>query len=145
MILKNILSAKGSTVHCIEADATLHEAVQKLVEHNVGSLLIVEEDAEGKRPVGIVTERDLLRYCASGECKLERAKVSDVMSTELITASPDDRVDQIMGVMTQKRIRHLPVCEKGRLVGMISIGDVVKAQHDRLAVDNRFMKDYIQG
>ncbi len=73
MILKNILSAKGSTVHCIEADATLHEAVQKLVEHNVGSLLIVEEDAEGKRPVGIVTERDLLRYCASGECKLERA------------------------------------------------------------------------
>jgi len=145
MILKDILGAKGNTVHCIEADAALENAVRKLIEHNVGSLVIVARGPEGEQPVGIVTERDLLRYCASGACKLGPAKVSDLMSTKLVTASPDDRVDQIMGVMTQKRMRHLPVCEEGRLVGLVSIGDVVKAQHDRLAVENRFMRDYIQG
>lgn len=144
MTLKEILKAKGAAVYSIEAEATLNDAVQKLVEHNVGSLVIVAKEGEGERPVGIVTERDLLRYCASGSCKVGPAKVSDLMTTELITASPEDRVDQVMGVMTQKRIRHLPVCEKGRLVGLVSIGDVVKAQHDRLAVENRFMKDYIQ-
>ena len=65
------------------------------------------------------------------------------MTKELITASPGDSVEQIFGVITAKRIRHLPVLHDGRLVGIVSIGDLVKAQHDRLAMENRFMKDYI--
>ncbi len=144
MILKEILGVKGSTVHCIGPDATFDEAVRKLVEHNVGSLVVCPAGDQAQRPVGIVTERDFLRHCASGKCSAGPAKVSDVMSTELVTASPADRVEQIMGVMTEKRLRHLPVCEEGRLVGLVSIGDVVKAQHDRLALENKLMKDYIQ-
>ena len=70
-------------------------------------------------------------------------KVAELMTSNVITASPDDSVEQIMGLMTTKRIRHLPVLADDRVVGVVSIGDIVKAQHDSLAVENRFMKDYI--
>jgi CBS domain-containing protein len=70
--------------------------------------------------------------------------VADVMSTNLITGVPGDAIENVMGLMTTKRIRHLPVVAEGRLIGIISIGDVVKAQHDHLAMENRFMKDYIR-
>lgn len=143
MTLNDILRAKGSTVHCIGPDATLDEAVGELVRHNVGSLVVCRPEAEGERPAGIITERDVLHHCASGKCKLGSVKVADVMSAELVTASPNDAVEEIMGVMTKKRLRHLPVSAEGRLVGLVSIGDVVKAQHDRLAIENKFMKDYI--
>lgn len=145
MTLKEILSVKGSEVYCIQAETTLEEAVRKLVRHNVGSLVVCTPPSEGQRPVGIVTERDVLRHCASGSYDLAAVKVSEVMSTDLVTASPDDAVEQAMGVMTKNRLRHLPVCVEGRLAGLVSIGDLVKAQHDRLALENRFMKDYIQG
>lgn len=145
MTLKEILDRKGATVHRIGRDATLTEAVHVLVEHNVGSLVVCEPEGEGERPVGIITERDILHLCASGRCKLAAMTVGDVMSTDLFTASPDERVEDIMGVMTKKRFRHVPICVEGRLVGLISIGDVVKSQHDRLAMENKFMKDYIQG
>ena len=144
MTLKEILQSKGSAVHCVTPDVMLSDAVQKLVEHNVGSLVVVAAESEEPKPVGIITERDVLRHCGSGKCNIEPTKVADVMTSNLVTASPDDRVEQVMGVMTKHRLRHLPVCDKGRLVGMISIGDVVKAQHDRLALENQFMKDYIQ-
>ena len=145
MTLKEILEAKGSTVYTIGPDAALDEVTRELVRHNVGSLLVVERDlAEGERVLGIVTERDILRFCASGKGSLSGVKASEVMTAELETASPSDRVESIMGLMTGKRIRHLPVLSEGRLVGIVSIGDIVKAQHDRLAMENQFMKDYIR-
>ena len=144
MTLQEILNIKGSGVYCIGPDATLADAVQKLVEHNVGSLVVCGSGDEAQRPVGIVTERDVLHFCASGKCELGPVKVVDVMSTELVTATPNDAVEEIMGVMTTRRLRHLPVCTEGRLVGLVSIGDVVKAQHDHLAMENQFMKNYIR-
>jgi len=95
--------------------------------------------------VGILTERDMLRCFAAGKCDLNQMTVADFMTTKLMTAKPTDSVTDLMGVMTTHRIRHLPVLCEGRLAGMISIGDLVKAQHDRLAMENRFMKDYIDG
>ena len=80
----------------------------------------------------------------AGACRLMDTKVVDVMTTEVITGSPGDTVEQIMGLMTNKRIRHLPVLSEGRLLGIVSIGDLVKAQLDDLATENRFMKDYIR-
>ena len=145
MTIQEILNAKGSTVHTIGPDATLEEAVGELIRHNVGSLVVCASEAQPDRPIGIITERDLLRTCATSKCGIAEAKVADQMSTDLITASAEDSVERIMGVMTEKRIRHLPVCTEGRLVGLVSIGDVVKAQHDRLAMENKFMKDYISG
>jgi len=116
-----------------------------MAEHNIGSMLVCRRDlAEGEQLVGIVTERDLLRCLAKGNCDLASILVSAVMTTRLITATPDDLVMDLMGVMTTHRIRHVPVLSEGRLVGMVSIGDLLKAEHDHLAVENRFMRDYIQ-
>ncbi len=145
MKLQDILLSKGSTVYTIEPDATLDEAARTLVKHRVGSLLVCRRDlSEGEQLVGIVTERDLLYCSAERQCLLSEVRVSEVMTVELVTGTPEQPVEEVMGVMTAKRIRHLPVLSSGRLVGMVSIGDVVKAQHHQLALENRFMKDYIQ-
>ena len=144
MKLHEILSAKGITVQTIAPEATLEEVVRTLVEHRIGSLVVCRPDAAGKEElVGIITERDILHACVAGNKPLAEARVAEAMSTALVTGSPEDDVEQVMGLMTTRRIRHLPVLIEGHLAGIISIGDVVKAQHDRLAVENRFMKDYI--
>jgi CBS domain-containing protein len=145
MTLQDILSVKGSTVYTIAPEATLADVVRELVEHRVGALVICGPDtAEEKRLLGIITERDILYCCARGDTDLAKVRVADVMSTNLLTSTPEAAIEEVMGLMTNKRIRHLPVLSKGRLAGIISIGDVVKAQHDNLAMENRFMKDYIR-
>ena len=144
MKLQDILNVKGSAVHSISPDASLEEVVRTLVERRIGSLVVCGPDAGEKATLlGIITERDILHACLPGKKPLAEAKVADAMSTELVTGSPDDEVEQVMGLMTTRRIRHLPVLAEGRLAGIISIGDVVKAQLDSLALENRFMKDYI--
>lgn len=145
MTLRDILADKGSQVHTISPAATLDDVVQKLVQNNCGSLLVCEPNG-GREPrvVGIITERDILRSCAARKT-LDQVRVLEVMSPKLITGSPADTVEETMGLMTEQRIRHLPILEKDRLVGMISIGDVVKAQHHAFAVENEYLKTYIQG
>ena len=145
MNLEEILRAKGSTVFTIGAEATLEQAISRLVDHNIGSLVVCDRDVEhGERPIGIITERDILHACSSRSGHdLSTTRVEEVMSTDLSKASPTDLVENMMGLMTKKRIRHLPVVSEGRLVGLVSIGDIVKVQHDRLAMENQFMKDYI--
>jgi CBS domain-containing protein len=145
MKLQEILAAKGSTVYTISPTATLHVAAQTLVGYRVGALLVFEDgtDHTADRILGIVSERDLLRSWAADAACLERIRVAEVMSHPVVTGTPDDRVEDVMGLMTRERKRHLPVVAGGRLVGIVSIGDVVKCQHDQLALENRFMKDYI--
>lgn len=146
MNLQDILSLKGSAVYTTPPEAMLAEVVQRMVHHKVGAMLVCRQDpAGGEQLVGIVTERDLLRLFAAGRCELAKIQVAEVMSTRLITASPNDLVVDLMGVMTTHRIRHVPVLSEGRLVGIVSIGDLLKAQHEHLAVENRFMRNYIQG
>lgn len=145
MNLQDILSEKGTTVYTISPDANLLQVARKLVECKVGSLLIyrmVEGQSE-PRLAGIVSERDILRMVATGSRSLEEITVGEVMSTHLIVGSPGDSVEDIMGLLTRERKRHLPVLCEGRVVGIVSIGDIVKAQHRALATENRFMKDYI--
>lgn len=145
MKLQDILAVKGTTVFTTPPDASLAQVVRQMVEHNVGSAVVCLRDViEGERLVGIITERDLLRCFAAGKCDLTLMRVSEVMTTNLITAAPTDSAADLMGVMTTHRIRHVPVLAEGRLVGMVSIGDLMKAQHDHLAVENQFMRDYIQ-
>ncbi len=155
MLLQDILKAKGIAIFWIAPQATLADAVHELVTHHIGALLVGEPDpAGGLRLVGILSERDLLYAhagqrghlgpgAAAGQCPWMDCKVAELMTSELIIASPADSVEQVMGLMTTKRIRHLPVLSDDRVVGIVSIGDIVKAQHDSLAVENRFMKDYI--
>ena len=95
---------------------------------------------------GIVTERDVLRALAGRGGRLDGLHVSDVMTRNLITAAPTEEVGAVMGLMTEHRVRHLPViAEDGRLAGMISIGDVVKSQHNSMVLENHFLKSYLHG
>lgn len=146
MTLYDILRTKGSAVHTIGPNATLEEATEELVRHNIGSLVVCDRDlSEGERLLGIITERDIIRFAASGMGELAAFKVAAFMTRRVLTGSPHDSVETIMELMTTNRVRHLPVLSEGRLVGLISIGDVVKSQLDQLAMENHFMKHYITG
>ena len=141
MKLSEILQSKGSDVYSIAPEATLAELAEALVEHNCGSLVVMHEG----RMVGIITERDFLRSYASSKQDCSSLYVSDFMTTDVITGSPEDSAADTMGLLTAQRIRHLPILDgAGNLVGMISIGDVVKAHHEQLSIENHFMKSYIQ-
>lgn len=145
MYLSDILRHKGPDVHAIAPGDTLDEAAQTLVRHNIGSLVVCDEGHDCDPPlVGILTERDILRACAARPASLVAVRVREVMSTPVLTASPHDSVVSAMGLLTRRRIRHLPVVDGNRLVGMISIGDLVKAQHDELSMENHYLKSYIQ-
>jgi len=143
MRLREILRVKGREVHAIAPDATVDEVVQELVRHNVGSL-IVAAPGNDESMVGIVTERDILRSQAQDRTLHVGLLVRDVMTSDPVTASPDTHLHEAMWLMTNRRIRHLPVVDEGKLIGIISIGDIVKAHHDMLELENHYMKSYIQ-
>jgi CBS domain-containing protein len=138
--MHEILSEKGQAVHSISPEATLSDVVDKLVARNCGSLVVLEGDCLK----GIITERDILRTCAADHRPLSTIHVRECMTTELITGTPEDEVNTVMGMMTDNHVRHLPILENEKLVGIISIGDVVKAQFDKLSMENHYLKRYIQ-
>lgn len=143
MRLRDILDQKSHVVRTISSDATCDDVVTELVRFNIGSL-VVRDSADG--PVlGIITERDVLKAQAAHRVPLTQLAVRRFMTCDLITARPDDDITVAMGIMTTHRVRHLPVIEAGQLYGMLSIGDVVKAQHDELEMENHHMRSYIQG
>lgn len=143
MNVQDILDRKGSTeVRTIAPDRTIAEAVSRLVEHNIGSLVVVEAE----RPVGILTERDILRCCADDIGKAASTRVADVMTQDLIIGEAEDTIDYVMGIMTRNRIRHLPIMGAGRrMLGMVSIGDVVESQLRETRYENRHLREYISG
>ena len=139
-LVSDILGDKGTNVLQIDADATVYDAITRMVEANVGSLLVFESD----RLRGIVTERDYLRRVAL-EGRTEKATlVRDIMTSPLVYVSPDTTIDECMAVMTERRIRHLPVLnDRHEVVGMISIGDVVKFQSKEQSAQIKLLTDYI--
>lgn len=140
MLVRDILQTKGLVVHSCQPEDTLADVVDLLVGHNIGSLVVLQDG----EMVGIITERDILRATAVTRGPLEFVHVHERMTRCPVVASPGEDVSDTMGVMTERRIRHLPVVENGRLVGIISIGDIVKAQHDELSRENHYLKSYIQ-
>ena len=148
MRIRDILKDKGGEVATIGAGRTVHEAVQELNSHRIGALVVTSDDGSIQ---GIVSERDVLRTAAEtwddGEKKAARLRdrpVVGIMTREVICAVPDDDLDYAMGIMTQNRIRHLPIVDEGKLVGIISIGDVVRANLHQVTYENRMLKDYVQ-
>jgi CBS domain-containing protein len=142
MTLRDILRVKGSQVYTVRPDQTVQDAVGILMQHRVGALLVEEGDG---RDVGIITERDVLRECHHRSDQLRQIPVREAMSKDLIIGLPDDELGYTMGVMTKNRVRHLPIVDSGRVVGMISIGDVVKASLDEVEDENHYLKEYISG
>ena len=121
--VERVLDSKGRQVFTVGPGATVHEAVEEMAKYGVGAMVVV--DAKNKL-VGIVSERDLLHKVVLTEKKSRELKVRDIMSRPRWTITPDQKIDECMALMTENRIRHLPVLQKNKLVGLISIGDVVK-------------------
>jgi CBS domain-containing protein len=140
MLVRDVLSDKGRIVHTCSPEDSLADVVDLLVGHNIGSLVVTQNGDM----VGIITERDILRACAATRGPLEFVRVEERMTRCPVVASLLDEVEDVMCVMTERRIRHVPVVEGGRLVGIVSIGDTVKAQHDELCRENHYLKSYIQ-
>ncbi len=142
MLVRHIVSVSGAEVATTRPDATIADAAKLLKERNVGALVITTEDG---RLAGILSERDLVRGLPEHGADLLALKVKDRMTAEVTTCTPDDRVDGIMKLMTDGRFRHLPVVEGGKLVGIISIGDVVKSRLEELESETTTLREYIAG
>ena len=137
--LYEILQEKGGEVLEIDADASVFAAVQLMVEKNVGSLLVtVSGDI-----AGIVTERDYLRRVTLEGRTDRETPVREIMSSPLIVASPHTTVDECMALMTDRRIRHVPVVDEGRVVGVVSIGDLVKFKSKLQTFEIQYLTNYI--
>lgn len=141
MKIDEILRNKGRDVVTIAPQKTVLEAARVLVDRNIGSLVVVE----GRRPVGILTERDVLRLTALAPEDMGTLPVADTMTRDMVTASPADGLREMMDVMTEQRIRHLPVVDDGELAGIISIGDLVNACRLSVEAENSHLREYIQG
>ena len=142
MLVRHIVSVSGADVATARPDATIADAAKLLKERNVGALVIMTQEGQ---LAGILSERDLVRGLPDHGADLLALKVKDRMTSEVTTCTPDDPIDGIMKLMTDGRFRHLPVVEEGKLVGIISIGDVVKSRLAELESETTTLREYIAG
>lgn len=142
MKVKDILREKGSAVQTISPDHLISDAIAKLNEHKIGAMVVVDDDGKIQ---GIITERDVLRLAESHGGDFNKIKIREKMTEDLIIGVPDDDLNYVMNIMTENHIRHLPIVSEERLVGMISIGDILKARLDQCEFDARHLQEYITG
>ena len=140
MTIAAILSSKGHEVATIGAGDPVRAVVEQLGERRIGALPVVE----GDRVVGIISERDVIYCLRSHGAEVLDWPVSRVMTAPAITAEPETPVLSALGLMTERRIRHLPVAQGGRLIGIVSIGDLVKFRMDKIEAEADAMRSYIQ-
>jgi signal-transduction protein with cAMP-binding, CBS, and nucleotidyltransferase domain len=140
--IDDVLRTKGSAVHVTSPDSTVFDAISRMVELNIGSLLVVDEDGD---LVGIMTERDYLRKVALLGRTSRTTPVSEIMTSGVLTVSRWSEVDDCLTLMTQRRIRHLPVIERGRTIGVVSVGDLVKQKLNIQRFEIEQLTAYIQG
>ena len=142
MLIGQILAGKGRDVVTMRPDATIPEVAKLLKAKRIGAVVVTEADGG---LCGIISERDLARGLADHGADLLRMHVSDLMTREVSTCAPDDGIDRLMQQMTEGRFRHLPVVEDGKMIGIISIGDVVKHRLQELEHEAHMLHDYISG
>ncbi len=141
MNIASLLASKGSKVITIQPQETVRQAVALLAEHNIGALVVVDRSSS---PVGIVSERDVVRSAARNE-RVFSEPVASLMTKDVIIGLPHDDLASVGHTMTERHIRHLPVMEAGKLVGIVSIGDVVKAQRDQYQGEVETLQTQILG
>jgi len=142
MQVRDVLKTKGGRVITIDPQATLPEAIALLVQHNIGSLPVVNADGQ---IVGVVSERDVMRHLHNCGEAFSRERIGDIMSLNPATCTPDDDVEDVMGQMSGRRIAKVPVLENGHLVGIVSVGDVIKVMYERLHAENTHLMSYLYG
>ena len=143
MKVRNLLDAKGKEVVSIDAASSVEEAIRLMHSKKISAVMVTEDHRSG----GIFTERDLVRcYVSKGEGqKFRDIKVKDAMTTNLIVAQMEDDLNDVMAVMVEKNIRHLPVFDGGKVIGMLSIRDIIQTQVGKLHSEIHYLKDFITG
>jgi CBS domain-containing protein len=141
MLVSQILRAKGDAVFTVAPTDTVGRVAELLHSKRIGALVVTEAD----RVVGIVSERDIVRAVAGGDVKVTSRPVSAYMTANVVFAEPGETLDSLLSRMTDRRIRHLPVCQAGRLVGIVSIGDLVKWKISEVEAEAHGLKAYISG
>ncbi len=136
-----LLERKGSVVHAVPSTVTIAQAVEEMNRHRIGSIVVLEN----QRAVGIFTERDVLRRVVGQNIDPRAKRVADVMTANLLTIAPDTTIEETMILFADKRCRHLPVLSEGRLVGLISIGDISRWMADSHRAEAEHLKNYIAG
>jgi len=140
MLVKEILGPINASIISIDKDKSVADAISQMVESEIGALIVVD----GEKPVGMFTERDVLKsWTRKGNILFKNIKVSEVMTTNLIISETEDDLCYVTSIMIKNRIRHLPIVENTKIVAMLSIRDVVKAQVSDLRTENHYLKDYI--
>jgi len=140
--IKDLLKIKGRPLITIGSNETVDAAIQKLVENNIGALPVC--DAKGTM-LGIISERDLLKECSQRSGAIRNTLVKDAMTKDIVVAVPEDDLDYVVSIMTQKGIRHLPIMVGAKVESIISIRDIVEVQLEEFKGQARFLSDYISG
>ncbi len=142
MLVKDILKCKQKGLVTATPNMTIRQAMELLIKNRISSLPV--EDDDGKL-IGIISDKDIFRkiYETRGDYRV--FTVGQLMTTDLIIGLPEDELSYIAGLMTHNRIRHIPIVEKDRLIGIISVGDIVKTQMENMEVENRYLKQYLSG
>jgi CBS domain-containing protein len=141
MTIASLLARKAGRVVTARPEQSIRQALALLADHNIGALVVIGETG---LPVGVVSERDIVREAARDE-RLFTRSIGEIMSREVVVVVPEDDVPTVMHTMTERRIRHLPVVAEGRLVGIVSIGDIVKAERDRYAGEADTLRIQVTG
>jgi CBS domain-containing protein len=139
MRIADVLRNKGAAVATITPETSVAGLLNELAVNNIGAMVVVSSDGL----VGIVSERDVVRKLHEHGVDLLRLPVSEIMTTFVATCAPSDTVDHLTALMTTKRVRHIPVLDNDRLVGIVSIGDIVKQRMEELETEQRALQDYI--
>ena len=142
MQVRDVLRAKGGRVVTIEPEATINEALARLVQNNIGSLPVADEDGH---LMGMLSERDVTRLIHNKGEGFGRVKVAEVMSHSPVTCDLDDDVNDVMGKMSERRIAKVPVLSNAQLVGIVSVGDVIKVLYEQVSSENQHLLTYIHG
>lgn len=140
MLIAHVIRDKGATIHTLPADATLEQAAKELHMRRVGALVIIDD---GGALLGVLSERDIVREVAARGASCLANRVSSAMTRDVITAGPSETIDDGLGRMTDRRVRHLPVLAEGKLVGIVSIGDLVKHRIAAVEAEAAAMQAYI--
>ena len=142
MFVRQILTSKGDDIVTIGPSAKLADVAALMAKERIGAVVVLDEDAH---IAGIVSERDITRGLADHGADVLTMSADQVMTAEVITCRPDDGIDKLMRKMTAGRFRHLPVMDKGKMVGIVSIGDIVKFRLEELEAEASMLQDYIAG
>ena len=139
--VKHLLAQKGGAVQSIDPDASVLDAIRKMAQHTIGALLVMRDD----QLVGVISERDYARKVILKGHSSRETPVHDIMTSPAITVGPADTIETCMHRCTDQRVRHLPVIENGRVIGVVSLGDLVKAVIDEQSEQIEHLQRYIAG